>query len=272
MKRIYESQIIFISLLLTSIFSAGCSQVELKSTWRQNEISIDGSKSDWVGKLQYFEDEKVAAAIANDSENVYFCFATADNSKIMKILRMGFTVWLDPQESDGKTIGIQYPIKRESAVMLDGALKDHDNSQNRGFEINKMINKLKAEQNELLIVNENNFPLNAYPLDNHTGLNVRMGYEINQLVYELKIPLANNKISNIYIDALPKEKIKVGFESGEFERPEQGDRNSSGMRPQGGGMSGSGRKRGGGRSNMENMQEITKQIKFWMEVKLASQN
>ena len=47
-----------ISLVAIFIIFTGCSDPAMNSKWRSDEITIDGSKNDWDGKLKYFEDEK----------------------------------------------------------------------------------------------------------------------------------------------------------------------------------------------------------------------
>lgn len=261
----------YTSYIFILVLIYNCSTPTLQSKLKDHVISVDGNRQEWEGELKYFKDEKVAIGISNDSNNVYFCLATSDNSKIMKILRSGFTIWLDPQNSDGKTLGIQYPIRKERKSDINGISGNRKKNILGGFNAKKMIEKLEANQYEFLILNEDKFPLNAYPLKNDSGVEVRIGYEMNQLVYELKMPLANNKYSQIYTDALPNEILKVGFETGEFDRPERGERGNQGMRGQGGGMTGGGRggMRGGQRPNMNNMQKMMEPLQFWIEVKLA---
>ncbi len=262
-------KIILSSLIVFTLYN--CSEPEMHSSWKDMDITIDGSRKEWGEKLKYFEDEQVAIGISNDANNIYFCLATSDESKILKIMRTGFTVWLDPQDSDGKTIGIQYPIRRGRQEVGEKVLQDNKQSNKSGENIEKRIEKFRIEQNELLIVNEDNFPLNAYPLENNTGLEVKIGYELHQFVYELKVPLSNNKISTVYTDALPTETIKVGFESGEFVKPEQGDRSSMGMSDgQPSSSRGKGMRGGANRNNMGDRQEMMKQLKFSINVKLSS--
>lgn len=270
----------FTGITILLIFTLACSEPTLDSSWKNSEISVDGSKADWKGALKYFEDEKVAIGIQNDNDYIYFCLATSDNSKIMKIFRTGFTVWLDPVNSDGETIGIQYPIKKEMGQKLRQP-KGKSESDNKDQHINMIIERFKAEQNEILVVNEDKYPLNAYPLNNENGLEARISYEMHQLVYELKVPLTKENLSDVSIDVLPNELVKIGFESGEVEGKK--DTNDSGMK-QGGGTPGGGRggrsgagggrggMSGGGRGNKSNLKDTMRPIEFWMEVKLADKN
>ena len=256
---------------------SGCSTPNINSFWQNSEIKIDGSSIDWAGSLNYYDDEKIALGISNDNDFLYFCLATSDNDKIMRILRSGFTVWLDPQNSDGETIGIQYPIKRSPNEMMNMNRRDLKGQENKGDILKNMINKFKVEQNEVLIVNQKNFPLNAYPLENETGLEAKIDYTMHQLVYELKIPLANNNQGLVYTDVLPNEKLSFGFETGAIDQPENKSR--SNMEMSGGdGMSSGGRggnrgggTRGGGRGGkMQDVQNNMDPIEFWIEVKLAN--
>lgn len=264
------------SLIIALICLVSCADPALESMWRNKEIVIDGNKNEWQGDLKYFEDEKVAIGITNDDEFVYFCLATSDEKKIAQIMRKGLIVWLDPLSSDGETIGIQYPLKAGGERNGEkGLMKGHPESDN-GDHISKMIERLKIEQNEVQIVNENKNPINSFPIKSMTGLDLRMDYAMSQLVYELRVPLADNNKGNVFTDVLPNEIVKVGFESGQNEKAEKKERGSmeqdggspSGGR-QGGGRSGGGPggQRGGG--NMGGMTESQTNIEFWMEVKLA---
>ena len=271
MKR-KDSLIFLVGVLLFSL--AACSEPTLISNWQSSEIKIDGNTNDWAGALKYFEDEKAAIGVSNNNDYIYFCLATSDNAKIMRILRNGFTVWLDPQSSDGETIGIQFPIKRFSKSIIDRTRPGMKEEENSADNLKKMINKFKIDQNEILIVNEDKFPLSAFPLVNNAGIEVNINYEMHQFVYELKFPLANNTLDNFYIDVLPNEIVRVGFESGEINKPEVGDRDNMSGSGNSDRMSSGGRggKRGGGRSgNTDSMQKNTEPIEFYVEIKLAKE-
>lgn len=262
---------IFLGILLISL--AACSEPAINSNWQNEDISIDGNVNDWAGNLKYFEDEKAAIGVSNDNDFIYFCLTTSDNDKIMKILRTGFTIWLDPQSSDGKTIGIQYPIKKFSPGAIDRSKQKIGEEENREDNFSKRIDQFKIEQNEILIVNEDKFPLTALPIVNNSGLEVNINYSMHQFVYELKVPLANNKLSDVYTDVLPNELVRVGFESGEVDKPEErtrdsnmGDNSNEGMQ-----MGGRGGNRGGNRGGRGgNVKSMMDPIEFWLEVKLST--
>lgn len=263
---------ILVGILILSL--TACSEPTIISNWQNAEISIDGNVNDWAGNLNYFEDEKAAIGVSNNNDYIYFCLTTSDNAKIMQILRTGFTIWLDPQSSDGKTIGIQYPIKNKFNGAGDRSKQPLEKEKNREDNLIKMIDQFKIEQNEILIVNEDKFPLNALPKVNNNGLEVNISYAMHQFVYELKVPLANNNLSNVFIDVLPNEIVRVGFASGEVDKPESRSSGNTMDAPgnEGTRKGGRGGNRGGGRANnMGNMKNMMEPSEFWIEVKLSKE-
>lgn len=235
------------------------------SKWQENELTIDGSKQDWGYNLRYLKDEKVAIGITNDEQNLYLCLVVSENEKIMNILRSGFTIWIDPQNSDAETFGIQYPIKRISNDVREFSKKTRilDMADRKKY----IINKLLAEQDEFLILNQDKYSLSAYSLNNNIGIEVKIGIEMNQLVYELKIPLTNKKDSLIKFNVQPNDEIKLGFLAEVPQRLERGNRQGR-DRP--------GRGRGGKRGVMSGREQPQKNrgtiepINFWINTIVAS--
>ncbi|MFZ1291786.1 MAG: hypothetical protein WAR79_16940 [Melioribacteraceae bacterium] len=284
----FTTKVWFILLLITFI---SCSGIEINSKWREKDIIVDGNKKDWERNLNYFEDEKVAIGVLNDSENIYLCLTTSDRSKVMKILNNGFTIWFDSQNSDEEMFGIQYPIKKdfddEMNMMIETKGRNDLNERNNKSRPNedfpnRMIERLKAEQNEILIVNEDNFPLNVYKLRNDSGLEISVNIEQNQFVYELKIPFAENKSRKVYVNAFPNEELNLGFATGEMKKPEfeagPGGNKKGGMRtPDEGdeGMTNSRKRDGGGMGGGRgegNMSDLMKPIELDIKILLASKN
>jgi len=201
---------------------------------------------------------------------LYLCFIISGNEKIINFLRTGLTIWFDPHSSDKEKFGIQYSIKNNTTVAMDFSkrLKTID----RRARQEQIVNKLLIEQNEFLVLNEDEYPLYASPLKNNNGVEVKIGYEFSQLVYELKIPLANEKESLLNINTVSKEEIRIGFISGKMERSER--RGMAGMGNKSGGQKGgmsSGRRRGGSsRGRQQNMKSVIEPINFWINTIITS--
>ena len=256
-----------ISLSIFSIFFiliAGCGDEEINSIWNQSEITIDGNQSDWEGKLHYLKDQQSVIGIANDNDYLYLCLATNDTAKMFQFFSTGFTVWVESKNSDEK-IGIQYPM-RSGEMRRMMPMRNRQNEGERP-DLKVRLNEFKAQQSEIGIVNKDNFPLTVYPLTNELGLNVDLGVQIGLLVYEMRIPLNKDLYGGHNLKSGPGDELIIGFESGDFQRPNLGE----GERPSG---MGTGR-RGGGRQGGENRRfpnaPTMQKIDFEIGAKLATE-
>lgn len=258
-------------LLMAFSFSA-CSSEKFVSSWNEDKIIVDGNQSDWKGKLNYIEDERVAVGVFNDNENLFLCLTTDDRGKIMQLLNLGMTLWLIPDDDRVKTIGIKYPIKSDDFDMR--SMRNKSQKGNEEDFLRKYLEEFQNKQNELQIVNEDNYSLYAYPINNDSGIRIKMGESMHQLVYEISIPIADNNMSEFYMDLFPGDNLTIGFETGEFQRPSSGDRGSGmtgGGRQPTGGMTGGGRSGRGGYSRMQgdSMPDRPEPIEIEIDVRLA---
>lgn len=239
------------------ILISGCGEEEINSVWKKSEIIVDGNQTDWEGKLHYLKDQKSAIGIANDKNYLYLCLATNDTAKMFQFFSTGFTVWIESKNNNEK-IGIQYPMR--SGEMR--RMMQQRNGQNEGERPNAKVrlNEFKAQQTDIGIVNEDNFPLTVYPLTNDLGLNVDLGIQMGLLVYEMKIPLNKDLYVGHNLKSGPGDELLLGFESGDIQRPNFGE----GERPSGMGMGrpGGGRMGGGDRRppNFQAMEKIDFEI------------
>ncbi len=252
-----KSKTLFLSIIFSLLtFYIGCSSTtELTSTTIENNIVINGDASDWGANLKYLSDEKVAVGVSNDNNYFYLCLTTNDMSKVMPMFVRGFIVWLENENNDENTIGIRYPlhnIVNESRIMIN---PEEFREKGRGKMISKMIN----DQNEIRILNKDNFPVTVISTSDSSGLTARLGYINDQFVYELRVPLKVDEQNKYGINARPGEKLLVRFETEQPERGKFGGRDGEGgMRPpegmggfNGGNDEGGMRPEGGGRKSFE---------------------
>lgn len=246
------------------ILCSGCGDEEINSAWTQSAIAIDGNQSDWEGKLHYLSDQQAAIGIANDNDYLYLCLATNDTAKMFQFFSAGFTVWLESKNSNEK-IGIQYPMR--TGEMRRMVQSGNPRIEGERPDAKVRLNEFKAQQTEIGIVNEDNFPLTVYSLTNELGLNVDLNFEIGLLVYEMKVPLKIDLYGGHNLKSGPGDNLTIGFESGDFQRPNI----SEGERPSdlGMGRRGTGRPEGVNR-RMPNFQSMEK-IDFEIKVKLSVQ-
>ena len=168
MKKILSR--FFISLFF--FLFAGCSGTrDVQSLSNENQIKIDGLYSDW-DNLTYIKGENIAFGFRNDSDNLYLCMVTNDRNKIMKILRGGLDIWLDPGDS-GNRFGIRYPEKPDEGdfqfpqrqqpqdFQKPDQNKQGMKEQNNGREFLPLLSK----QKDLYIINSSNRILKSYPVN-----------------------------------------------------------------------------------------------------------
>jgi hypothetical protein len=248
MKNIFKRASVYVgtAILITAGFW-GCSSVpEVASLRNNNEITVDGNQQDWGNTIVPVKNDNVAVGFRNDGENLYLCFITSDNQKIVKMMSAGFTIWLYPSNSKD-VIGIEYPVKKTYEEMRVAG-----QDQNNQEDINGRIQHLLSIQKELIIVDENNIGIYSSLPDAEKGFKAKIGYAMNQLVYELRVPLSGNKeFTQMVFKANPGDDIRVKFETGKVEGKGKGGDESSGDnggggRRGGGGMGGGGGRRGGG--------------------------
>ncbi len=98
----------FFSLLLATICLTGFAQDV--STAKFIHIKVDGNDSEW-GSLNFYDDEtQLNFAIANDSNNIYLCFATNSEAAEMKLMRAGMKMTLSTKGKSKHEASILYPL------------------------------------------------------------------------------------------------------------------------------------------------------------------
>ena len=247
--RIFLGVFIFIA----AFFLWGCwGAMEVQSSSNINSIKIDGNQQDWGESLHYIKDENIAFGFKNDTDNLYIGIVTSDRSNLMKILSMGLTAWL---ETDKGKIGIKFPLRSEPGEMQEMRRnQNQDEEPGNGEKLKMMI----SNKNELQIINDNDLPLYTEEADKGNGFKGKLGYNMNQFVCELQVPLNNNKIAERIFDE-KTDKVDINFVTGKFNREFRGNR-TGGMRgggeepgegEPGMGFPGGGRRMGEGRPQMQ---------------------
>lgn len=262
-------------LLITSIFLLSlllntCGDEEINSTWKTSTITIDGKQTDWQGKTNYFSDYNAAIGVENDNDYLYLCLAVNDTNKVFQLFTRGFTVWIDPDNGEEK-LGINYPI---GAMNSDDSMPLENMRGRRDF--GKRLQELKLTQNEIRIINTDNFPLTSYYLNDTSVVQLDIGSQMGLLVYELKIPLSKNITSKHNFNFKPGDELNIGFESGDISRDNfknGGFRmgNGNGNMPPEGGMEGRGDRMPRGNGQWGQKQHEFQKIDFEIAVKLAKQ-
>lgn len=226
-------------LLAASLLISGCSSsLMLTSSQLDQNVIVDGYKNEWRDSLHNVGHERLSIGFSNDSENLFLCLTTPNQSKIRSILNRGLIIWMEPES--GRKIGIRFPIIKDSKRNYDFPVtKRADDIDN----FLSMIRKRIREQDVINIVNEEGRSLTAYPVNGPTPFNAALGFAKGVLVYELKVPLAENRTADLFLNAFSGERVRINIETEEIDKPQNMGRDRKGGRNSGG-MSGG---RGGGK-------------------------
>lgn len=197
-------------MILCIIFYHGCGELERNSKWRNREVTIDGLDNEWNG-IRYLVDRKsVIIGLLNDENYLYILLSSQDPRIQQEIVRLGLTLWFDPNGGKKKTFGIHFPLGMLSLKTPDMEVTGRNMSQN-------LQDILEKSQNELELFEsgkEHHYRISMDEANQH-GISAKMGISKGNLIYELKIPLAQKDDLHTYaIGADTTKMIGIGFIEG----------------------------------------------------------
>ena len=228
-------------LVMSSLISCG---ETIESTWKSQPLVIDGNGKDWEGlPLQYQEDMNLVYGVVNDNRAIDFMVRFNDQRLAQTFARRGFTVWINTEDQEEKSLGIHY---------IDENLKDLAMPRrfNRGPDKDRNGNiPPQAPEPKGQFTLAKNDSLTGISIKETAGFYASAGYQDGLYCYEFSIPLALIEGSVNYLKISSANEIKIGLEISGLSEEEKkeieeqmAERKGSGMR--GGGMGGG--QRGGG--------------------------
>jgi hypothetical protein len=253
-------------ILAIFLLNIGCSTLQLESTWKDRDITLDGKGGDWLGAKYYFEESGISVGLINDERSLFISMMTENPMIRAQVMRQGLTVWIDPKGGKGKTFGIRYPLGRQIEEGENESVDPQEMMDEMTRE--EMIKKLQESMTELEVLGPNEKVLGRMAIDNVQGIEVKMRNAAGTFVYELKVPLASSEEYPFALGVAPGDSIGVGFLSPKMQMRRPGGGRGGGRMAPGGGMY-----PGGGRGGMGGygMRPIMPQdLKIWAKVRLAS--
>ncbi|MEO5898026.1 MAG: hypothetical protein ABIS06_20250 [Vicinamibacterales bacterium] len=181
----------------------------IASRWRDKDIAVDGTISEWTELTSF--DEGISVAAFNDGRDLYLAVASSDAQRRRQLATAGLVVWLDPGGGKKEVFGVRIPgaamsLPAITYIELWGPGKN-----------DKRRIELSAD----------------------TGIKIGTALDQGTLAYELKIPLSSPASAQPYgIQASADHPIGLGLRTPKLERLSTGGRD--------GGMGGMGGRRGGG--------------------------
>jgi hypothetical protein len=202
---------IMIMLIMTIV---QCGSPELRSHWRVKPIEINGNGTDWKDMMTQIQGTRMKVGLCNDSNYFYLSLVAEDISLQRQVMFGGLTVWFDNSGSEGKKFGVHFPLGIQMKEFSSNG-PDQNQEQNSGDALSlerhghPMQDATEAEiigpvENEKHRINLNEFKRIMAKANTSSG----------SLVYELRIPLMDNKSDPYTIGTRAGEKVGIGFEIG----------------------------------------------------------
>jgi len=249
-------------------------------------FKADGISNEWNEPLnQYNDATRLAFALANDDQNLYFIIESLDPQTTFSILSGGITLNINTAGKKKDGMKLTFPLMERPSVPKDiDASKDrYSQHTDEGM---GMMHDPSTLNKSIRVSGFKNIADGDLPADNQTGIETGMSIHPNKdLIYELSIPLAqlgvnldlkkplvyNIKINQPNKTAMHKAgKPEGGGRAGGFSGSGKGMGGMGGGR---GGMSGGrpGGGMGGGRGQrpQEGGEFTTKPADFWIKYKLV---
>jgi hypothetical protein len=224
---------------LLLVVTSGCA-AKVDSKWLDREIVIDGTDADWQGAKLNIEGTNVDFGVFNDDRYLYLVLGSMDRSLQMQMMRMGFTVWFDPEGKKSKGLGVRFPVG-EMDMGRERGRRGADRSVPDPERMAAMIEETLANS-QMEILNSGEEYGRRMPIAAAGGLLLRASYSAGRVIYELRVPLIHGPQDPYALGVYPGDEIGVGFEVVEFDRAPMA-RERGGFA---GGYGGGGRGFGGG--------------------------
>ncbi|HPC35045.1 MAG TPA: hypothetical protein P5268_01875 [Candidatus Marinimicrobia bacterium] len=186
MRKISLVEMCILIALLSS-----CKKVAVQSVWNDGNIKIDAVVKDWGSHLVFDDKSKVSLGVANDSENLYLCWVTSDPDLHRQILMNGLIVEVDQKGSKSHHFGIKFPLgsgKQGNSPLMPPDDRPKPGSFEPSQKGNNFLAKFNEQQTEFILLGPDDEQETLVPLKNDLGLEIQIGFERQQLIYELKLP------------------------------------------------------------------------------------
>jgi hypothetical protein len=256
-----------VTFVLIPLISSGCGGFELQSTWRQQDIIVDGEAGDWANALTYSDEANADIGIVNDENDLYICLIPRERSVQDQIMVRGLTLWFDPDGGKAERFGVRFPL----GLLESGGMKSLMGSMRPG-DTESRLQMLEDFERSLTHMEVLRQDTTRVCLDASQGIEVRASISgARSLIYEIRIPLQGQDQQLLAIGAAPGSTIGVGLETPEIDRNAMrrsgmGGGRASGMSEGGTPRGGQGRmgRGGGGRP------DIPEPLQAWGTLRLAS--
>ena len=177
-------------LFIVSFVLSGCKE-EVRSTWAQSPLKIDGDIEEWKdAPFVIFEDGRLALSVENDSAYLYLACRIGDATLQRMIDRLGLTLWVDPEGESSEDLEIHFPAGRSAELRLSrGGFWDNLTEEQKA-RTSKQIEEMRTG---ILVYDKRGVESHVYPSRSARGFAAGSAMSNGLLIYEFRIPLDTQK-------------------------------------------------------------------------------
>lgn len=192
------------------ILSTSCSSLPaLQSSWNSNS-SIQNSLDNVEANI-FFPEDEMTLKLSNDKDYLDIIVATNSPATLNKIYNLGLSVWLDPDGSNKKVIGINFPLhidKPYSRSEFRNYISRFDSNQLQ----EEYFDRFQKYEFEDIRLREN---VSVSTLDQDENCQVRLS-STNQILFSCHMRISLKKIRGAEFALGNKEKIGISIFSTEL--------------------------------------------------------
>lgn len=205
-------------LCALALFSGGCRDAAVTSAWMNGNIVVDGLYHDWTG-LSYFDKPSMFIGARNDGENLYLIVKTVDQRAQWKVMRLGMTVWIEPEGHPERVWGVHYPVGlADHGIPVYGAGVPERSSPGLNLKMAEMLGTMeflgpdagRRVECSLDAAGESVYGIRAAVRDT-SGV----------IVYEMRVPLRGDDAHPYAVWAVPGGRLNLRFVTGDIRDPQK---------------------------------------------------
>lgn len=222
-------RILAVTVLALGPALASCGgTVELKSTWCDREVLVDGRNTEWAGALTDFPEQRITVGVMNDDDFLYLGLFVGDERTRRMAMMGGFTIWFDDAGADESRRGIRYPVGPDPAEWREdasGERGEHRRPPGAGEGV-------ASVGGELEILGPDEEGRRRVRAPEVPGVEVAVKPYDTSLAYELRVPLAREDRQEFGVGAGPGQTIGVTVTIGGHRGPMRGGPRGDGPPPE----------------------------------------
>ena len=166
----------------------GCShKIYPEDSYQVTAVKTDGDLGEWSRPLRFGSSSGLAQYnVTNDKDNLYISLETHDETTVMKIMRSGINIYIDPGAGKSKKMSLAFPLPNTSFANA----VPHGNSPTAKPEQTDMLRSLLLQSITFNAIGFSGMENKLYDVADKSqiGVGIALGSG-NSLGYEAVIPL-----------------------------------------------------------------------------------